>query len=129
MLFLKKDFNGAGVMAQQLRTLAALQRTSVQIPAPIGWLTTMCNSNLGEFTTFFWPLWVLHVCGVQTYMPANKPKHEASHPDKANSPPATPLKKTASSSPNQRFSYLLLNYFLQMDAITKYNINLSFSAP
>jgi len=34
--------------------LLFLQRTQVQSPEPISWLTTICNSSTKSFDTLFW---------------------------------------------------------------------------
>lgn len=48
-ILLSLSLNGAGGMARQLQTLAGLAETWVQIPEPIGWLTTV-TSLPGDLT-------------------------------------------------------------------------------
>jgi hypothetical protein len=59
-------------MAQKLRTLALLfQTTSVQFPAPILWLKTVCNSSSMVSHALLWSPKALLASVAQTNMDAN----------------------------------------------------------
>lgn len=60
-LTLNKNYSqGAGVVAQQLKALAALAEVWGSVPsAHTGWFTTSCNSDFGESNSLFWLLQTL----------------------------------------------------------------------
>jgi hypothetical protein len=50
------------------RTMAVLPEDWSSIPSKHEWLTTICNPSTKERSTLFWPLWALHVHGIETYI-------------------------------------------------------------
>lgn len=49
-------------MTRWLRALGAFaENLGSELPAPIQWLITFCNSSSRKSDTLFWPLWKLHI--------------------------------------------------------------------
>jgi hypothetical protein len=67
--------SGPGVMEQEFRGIATLQRTRVWFLTPTWWLTTLCNTSSRRYNMLFWPLWTLythtvhrHICRQNTHI-------------------------------------------------------------